>query len=195
MSRDSVKFPSLSEWISVSSRSMIINDLDHPVDRKWVKFTCFSSTEYVFSRSIVVNDLLSLVDQSDSSFPSLPSNDCLFKINCRGVRKVPAMESEWNSFLSPWITSLPFPDLRSRMARTIPSIESNWIHSCLHWLNLFLFQIHASTKISTLPAIESEWNLLPSSSAKSVFSRSTAEMIWTILWVESKWKSLVALLD
>ena len=63
---------------------------------QWVKFICLSSTEFDFSRSIV-----------------------------EMIRKVPSMESEWNSLLSPGIPSLPFPDLRSRMARTIPSIESN----------------------------------------------------------------------
>ena len=60
-------------------------------------------------------------------FLPFPSTDSVFsRSTVEMIRKVPSMESEWNSLLSPWITSLPFPDLRSRMARTIPSIESNW---------------------------------------------------------------------
>ena len=42
------------------------------------------------------------------------------------IRKVPSMESQWNSLISSWITSLPILDLRSRMSCVIPSIESNW---------------------------------------------------------------------
>ena len=57
------------------------DDLDNPGDQTWIEFTVLSSTDSVFSRSIV-----------------------------EMIRKVPSMESEWNSLLSPWITSLPLPD-------------------------------------------------------------------------------------
>ena len=109
------------EWNSFVFRRMnlslpdpyVDNYLDNPGDQTWVEFTFLFSNECIFSRSIV-----------------------------EIIRKAPSMESEWNSLLSPWITSLPCPDPRSRMARTIPSIESNWIHFCLHLINLFLFQIN-----------------------------------------------------
>ena len=231
---DSVKFPSLSEWASHFSRSLDINDLDNPVDRKWVKFICLSSNEFVFSRSIrrqwsrqsrrsnvdrvhysllewiyifeishrewsrqthpskwvtficlssneslfsrsiVVNGLLTLVDQSGSSFPSLPSTDCVFSRSIvQIIRKVPSMESEWNSLLSPWITSLPFPDLRSRMACTIPAIENNW-NSLLSSSDKSLsFPDQSSQMFWPILLIVSKWNFLLSPLTKSLFSKST----------------------
>ena len=56
---------------------------------------------------------------------------------------VPPIESEWSSVLFSCITSLPFPDPRSRMFRTMPLIQK-WVK--FTWrsprLNLFLFQIN-----------------------------------------------------
>ena len=113
------------EWTFVFSRSIFQNDLGNPTDeRKW-------------SSLISPRLILSFLDQSSTM-----------------IWKLSSIESEWNSLLSSWITSLPFLDLRSTMISTISAVESECNSRLFHNVIFLSFQDQSSTMFRTVSPIK-----------------------------------------
>ena len=166
---DPRKFISLSfsKCISSISRSIVDNDPNHILQRKWVKSISRSSSKWISSssRSVVDNDPNTLLDQRawisllflkmnfflSYIYPRRCSEDAsrskVWQVNFSFLSKwicvcfldPSSIESDWNWLLSLQMESLCFPDLSSTMIRTLSSFDGEWTSLLFLELNFSIF--------------------------------------------------------